>query len=139
MATRPSTKSTRPAAGEAQLIDLHAWLFVLREKWWIIALCFFGTLALAGTYLIRKVPVYTATTIVQVTEDADNVINIQDVAQDNFKSDIALKSVEGAMNSSSLLPRHTGPAPPPLVTRSGAPGPGNGRTKISVSPSLVAA
>jgi capsular exopolysaccharide synthesis family protein len=105
MATRPSTKSTRPAAGGAQLIDLHAWLFVLREKWWIIALCFFGTLALAGTYLIRKVPVYTATTIVQVTEDADNVINIQDVAQDNFKSDIALKSVEGAMNSSSLLLR----------------------------------
>ena len=105
MATRPRTKSTQPPASEAKLIDLHAWFFLLREKWWIIALCLFGMLALAGTYLLRKGPVYTATTIVQVTEDADNVINIPGVAQDNFKSDIALKSVEGAMNSNSLLLR----------------------------------
>ncbi len=105
MATRSRTKSTQPPASEAKLIDLHAWFFLLREKWWIIALCLFGMLALAGAYLLRKVPVYTSATIVQVTEAADNVINIPGVAQDNFKSDIALKSVEGAMNSNSLLLR----------------------------------
>lgn len=106
MAKPRSTKSNQTATDEARFIDLHAWLFLLREKWWLIALCLFGMLALAGTYLIRKVPVYTATTIVQVTEDTANVMNtIQDVNQDNFKSDIALKSVEGAMNSNSLLVR----------------------------------
>lgn len=102
---RTKSGSAQPASGEAKAIDLHAWLYLLREKWWLIALCVLGMLGLAGVYLFLKTPVYTARTIVQVTEDAANVINIQDVNQDNFKSDIALKSVEGAMNSNSLLLR----------------------------------
>ena len=101
------TKSTtaQPASEGPKVIDLHAWVYLLREKWWLLALCVLGMLALAGVYLFLQTPVYTAQTIVQVTEDAANVINIKDVNQDNFKSDIALKSVEGAMNSSSLLLR----------------------------------
>jgi polysaccharide biosynthesis transport protein len=102
---RTAFTNTQPASEDAKAIDLHAWLFLLREKWRLIALCLLGMLALAGVYLFLKTPVYTAQTIVQVTEDAANVINTMDVNQDNFKSDIALKSVEGAFNSNSLLVR----------------------------------
>ncbi len=104
MSSRRS-KETTAISEEPRTVDLHVWLFLLREKLWLIALCLCATLALAGLYLFMKTPVFTAQAIVQVTEDAANVINIQDVNQDNFKSDIALKSVEGAFNSQSLLLR----------------------------------
>ena len=44
-------------------------------------------------------------TIIQVAEDDSHVIDIKAVDQENYKSDIALKSVEGAFNSNSLLVR----------------------------------
>ena len=103
---RRTAATTAPHASEdARAIDLHAWLFLLREKWVLIALCVLGALALAGVYLFLKTPLYTAKTVIQVAEDATNVINIKAVDQENYKSDIALKSVEGAFNSSTLLLR----------------------------------
>lgn len=107
MSQRRRTASTtaQHASEDAKAIDLHAWLFLLREKWRLIALCLLGMLALAGVYLFLKTPVYTAQTIIQVAEDSANVINIKAVDSENYKSDIALKSVEGAFNSNSLLVR----------------------------------
>lgn len=105
MRQSPESNKSHRASEDAKSIDLQAWLFLLREKWWVIAFCLLGTLGLAGVYLLLKTPVYTAQAIVQVTEDAANIINIQAVDQENYKSDIALKSVEGAFSSDSLLVR----------------------------------
>ncbi|MCE9611992.1 MAG: polysaccharide biosynthesis tyrosine autokinase [Chthoniobacter sp.] len=105
MSTRRNTKSAQLMSDETKAIDLQAWLFAVREKWWIIALCLLATLGLAGAYLVIKKPVYTAQAIVQVAEDDAKVINIQSVDSENYKSDIALKSVEGAFSSNSLLVR----------------------------------
>ena len=106
MATRSSASTaTRPPSDDAKAIDLLAWLFLLREKWRLILLSVLGMLALAGVYLFLKTPVYTAQAVIQVTEDATNVIDIKAVDPENYKSDIALKSVEGAFNSGSLLVR----------------------------------
>ena len=106
MATRRRTASiTATASDDAKIIDLHAWLFLLREKWRLLLCCQFGMFALAGAYIFIKAPVYTAQAVVQVAEDDTNVINIKTVDQDNYKSDIALKSVEGAFASNSLLAR----------------------------------
>jgi capsular exopolysaccharide synthesis family protein len=108
MANRRSASSA-PAAdstqGDSQSVDLHAWLYVLGEKWRIIALSVFGMLALAGAYLLWKAPVFTGVAVVNVQEDPTKVIQIQDVSPENYKSDEALKSVESAFNSNSLLLR----------------------------------
>ena len=105
MPTRRHSATAQPAPDDAHAIDLHAWLFLLREKWGLILLCLLAMLALAGAYLFVKKPDYTAQAVVQVSEDSSAVINIKDVNQDNYKSDEALKSVESAFNSNSLLAR----------------------------------
>ena len=107
MSQRRSTASAtaQHTSEDAKTIDLHAWLFLLREKRLLIALCVLGMLALAGVYIFLKTPLYSAQTIIQVAEDSTNVINIKAVDSENYRSDIALKSVEGAFNSNSLLLR----------------------------------
>ena len=109
MATRRSSTSSpeenRNPAGEARAIDLHAWLYVLREKWWLVAVCILGALALAAVYVYVTTPLYRAQAVVEVEEQTQNIVNIQDVANDNYRTDAALKSVEGSFNSDSLLLR----------------------------------
>ena len=105
MPTRRHSATAQPASDDAKAIDLHAWLVLLREKWRLFVLCQLGMLLLAGVYLLIKNPDYTAEAEVQVAEDAAKVINIQEVNPDNYKTDEALKSVENAFNSNSLLAR----------------------------------
>ena len=105
MSTRRHTATAQSSPEDTNAIDLHAWLFLLREKWRLIVLCEIGMLLLAGVYLLIKKPDYTAEAVVQVAEDSANVINIKDVNPDNYKTDEALKSVESAFNSNSLLAR----------------------------------
>ena len=109
MATRRSSTSSpeenRNPAGEARSIDLHAWLYVLREQWWLMALCILGTLALAAAYIYVTTPLYRARAVVEVEEEAQNIVNIKDVTPDSYRTDAALKSVEGAFNSDSLFLR----------------------------------
>jgi len=104
---RTSSESTsRSRLGdETRTIDLHAWLYLLREKWLFIALCVIGIPLVTFGYLRSKTPIYTAQALVEVEEQTANVVNIQDVNPNNYKSDEALKSVEGAFNSNSLLLR----------------------------------
>ena len=105
MTTPTEPQPARRTTEDVRTIDLHAWLYLLRDKWRFIAACIVGMLLLAGIYLFIKTPLYTAQALVEVPEDTANVVNIQDVNRNSYKSDEALKSVEGAFNSNSLLLR----------------------------------
>ena len=107
MSQRRHSASTaaQTASDDVKAIDLHAWLFLLRERWLLIALCLFGMLA-------RRAPIFTSKRrfisrgpSFRSPEDTTTIIDIKAVDAENYKSDIALKSVEGAFNSDSLLVR----------------------------------
>lgn len=101
---RPS-RAVKSAAEAAPSIDLLAWYHLLREKLWFIALCVALALAAGAAYLYITPKTYTSTAVVQVEQEATNIVNIQDVTREDLKSLEAVKTVEGALTSRSLMLR----------------------------------
>ena len=87
-------------------IDLHAWYYLIREKVWWIAGCGVATIALAFLYLKLTPPLYTAQCVVQVEQEARVMSSkLEEVNPEDFKTLESLKTVEGALESRSLLLR----------------------------------
>ncbi len=89
-----------------RMIDLLAWYYLLREKLWLIlggtALC----LSLAILYLKAVTPTYTAQCVVQVEQEARVMSGkFDELLPEDFKTLESLKTVEGALESRSLLVR----------------------------------
>lgn len=88
------------------MVDLISWYYLLRERWWLIALSLILFVGLAFTYLSVARKVYTAQCVVQVEEQA-RVLSGKtgEVNAEEFKTIEALKTVEGSLESRSLMLR----------------------------------
>jgi len=88
------------------VVDLLAWYYLLRERvFWIVAGVIFTT-ALAVVYLKVKRPIYTAQCVVQVEPESRVLsIKMEEANVEEFKTLEALKTVEGALSSRSLMVR----------------------------------
>ncbi|NBO67102.1 MAG: hypothetical protein EBU88_20040, partial [Acidobacteria bacterium] len=90
----------------APTIDLLAWLYLYREKFGWIILGLVVMPALAFLYLSVARKMYTAQCVVQVESEERLLSGKHDVSpEDEFKTIEALRTVEGALSSRSLLLR----------------------------------
>ena len=88
------------------MIDLLAWSYTLREKFWLIALGVIVCLGLATAYIVKTPRIYTAQCVLQVEQsDAKVMGKIEDINPEDLKSLESLKTIEGALESRSLLVR----------------------------------
>ena len=86
-------------------IDFRAIYYLLREKAWLICLCFllaaFGTAA----HLMRAPKIYAAHVVLQVEQEEAKIINIQRVQQEDLQSLESLKTVEQTLQNPAILAR----------------------------------
>jgi capsular exopolysaccharide synthesis family protein len=86
-------------------IDFRAIYYLLREKAWLISLCFllaaFGTAA----HLMRAPKIYAARVVLQLEQEEAKVINIQRVQQEDLQSLESLKTVEQTLQNPAILAR----------------------------------
>src|SRR5438093_13739594 len=89
----------------SERIDFRAIYYLLREKAWLIALCFllaaFGT----GTHLMRAPKIYAAKVVLQVEQEDAKIINIQRIQQEDMQTLESLKTVEQVLQNRALLER----------------------------------
>jgi succinoglycan biosynthesis transport protein ExoP len=78
---------------------------LLLSKWWLIGLIVVLCLSAAIAYLIVTPKVYESRAVVQVAQEAQKVVNIQDINQEDYKEADALKTVEQSLLSETLLLR----------------------------------
>jgi succinoglycan biosynthesis transport protein ExoP len=78
---------------------------LLWSKWWLIILVVVLIVSAAIAYLIVTPKLYESRAVVQVAQEAQKVVNIQDINQDDYKEADALKSVEQSLLSQTLLLR----------------------------------
>lgn len=103
MSTR--TSANRTSVSESPAIDLQAWIYLIREKLWLIALCVLLALGAGYVYLQIAPEIYTARSVVQVEQEATKVLDIKDITPEDLKTIEAVKTVEGALGSNSLMLR----------------------------------
>ena len=97
---------TRKALGDAgPTIDILSYYYLLREKWWVFALCLALTCAGAVVYILRTQPVFASTAVVQVEQKATTAVAFKDVLPEEYKNIEDIKTVEGALSSDSLMHR----------------------------------
>ena len=89
--------------GAALTPDFYAYWYLLRDRWKLIASCVLVGGALAAAYILNTPRTYTAQSVVQVEQQKRNVANIREISPEDFKSTEALKTVEQALTSSSVL------------------------------------
>jgi succinoglycan biosynthesis transport protein ExoP len=77
---------------------------LLRKSWLIILILVF-CLAAAIAYLIWAPKIYESHVVIQVQQEAQKVVNIQDINQEDYKQADALKTVEQSLLSKTLLLR----------------------------------
>jgi succinoglycan biosynthesis transport protein ExoP len=85
--------------------DFQEIFHLLKEKAWLIVTCIFVTLLLAGGYLMNAKKIYAAHTVIQVETSERKVVNIEEVRRDDLTDVSALKTVEQALSSPTLLLR----------------------------------
>ena len=89
----------------ARPIDFRAFYYTMRERAWIIALCFCVAAFATAAYLIRTPRIFASKVVLQVEQEEAKVINIQRVQQEDLQSQEFLKTVEQTLQNRTLLER----------------------------------
>jgi capsular exopolysaccharide synthesis family protein len=93
------------AVFNSERIDFRAIYYLLREKAWLIALCFLVATFGTGTHLMRSPKIYAAKVVLQVEQEEAKVINIQRIQQEDMQTLESLKTVEQVLQNRALLER----------------------------------
>jgi capsular exopolysaccharide synthesis family protein len=93
----PEESSSEPQA------DLHHLFQAVLDRIWILALCVVLTSLAAAVYLRRAPRIYQATATVQVEAEAQKVLNIQQVMQEELRSEASVNTIVQKLRSRPLL------------------------------------
>ena len=83
--------------------DLYLLVQAVLDRIWIIALCVVLASLAAAAYLRRAPRIYQAVATVQVEAEAQKVLNIQQVMQEELRSDSAVNTIVQKLRSRPLL------------------------------------
>jgi capsular exopolysaccharide synthesis family protein len=86
-------------------IDPQDIIRVLREKAWLILACAVVGGALGSAYITRSPRIFASREVVQVEQQAQNVINIQQVTSEELQSSEIVKTIEQNLVSLTLFDR----------------------------------
>ncbi|MEA3212781.1 MAG: polysaccharide biosynthesis transport protein [Chthoniobacter sp.] len=97
----------KPPAPAASLdgIDFHEIAYVLLEKAWLIVICVIIGGVLGGAYISRSPRIFGSREVIQVEQQAQKVINIQEVNPQETQSSELVRTIEQNLVSLSLLDR----------------------------------
>ena len=97
----------KPPAPAASLdgIDFNEIAHVLLEKAWLIVICVIVGSVLGGAYISRSPRIFGSREVIQVEQQAQKIINIQDVNPQETQGSELLRTIEQNLVSLSLLDR----------------------------------
>lgn len=115
--------SHQPSAGPAPL-DFERLLRPLLRRAWVLVLCVILGGAAAAVYVARSPKIYAGHEVVEVAQEAQQVIGFKDTRPEDYKSSEVLKTIEQTLSAGSLLLRvarvnHLEGNPTFLATRPG--------------------
>ena len=99
------TSSTQLSDASRLTFDFGYLCHLLLSKWWLIILVVVLCVSAAIAYLILTPKIYESRAVVLVQQEAQKVVNIQDINQEDYKAADALKTVEQSLLSETLLLR----------------------------------
>ena len=102
--------NTNPGASApsetASTFNFKVFYSLILRRSWIIALCFFGFLALATAYIVVATPLFESTAVLQVQKQQQLVYTPEDkdkAADDSASDDAELKTIEQGLQLDGLL------------------------------------
>ncbi len=102
-----NTKIQSAQLNDAQGLNLdfsHLWHLLLGKSW-VIILFFVLSLGVAIAYLLRTPKIYESRAVIQVEQEAPKIVKIQEINPEDYTLPEALKTVEQALMSDTLLVR----------------------------------
>lgn len=96
--------SHQPAAGPATLDFERLFRPILRRAW-VLILCVILGGAAAAVYVARSPKIYAGREVVEVAQEAQQVIGFKDTRPEDYKSSEVLKTIEQTLSAGSLLLR----------------------------------
>ena len=86
-------------------IDFHEISHVLLEKAWLIVICVIVGAAIGGAHISRSPRIFGSREVIQVEQQAQKIINIQEVNPQEMQSSELVRTIEQNLVSLSLLDR----------------------------------
>jgi succinoglycan biosynthesis transport protein ExoP len=86
-------------------VDYHVLYYIVRERAWIVVICFLVAAMATATILERAPRIYASKTVLLVEQEEPKVVDIQPVQQDEYQSLESLKTVEQTLQNKGLFER----------------------------------
>jgi capsular exopolysaccharide synthesis family protein len=99
-----SNRSTAPNEQRLQL-DFRSIYYSIRERAWLVALCFVVAGAAAFAYLKRTPQIFEAQVVLQVEQEEQKILNIEQVQSENLQTLELMKTIEQTLQNRALLER----------------------------------
>jgi capsular exopolysaccharide synthesis family protein len=99
--------SNRPAAPNEQILqlDFRSIYYSIRERAWLVALCFVVAGAAAFAYLKRTPKIFESQVVLQVEQEEQKILNIEQVQSENLQTLELMKTIEQTLQNRALLER----------------------------------
>ena len=97
------TDNPQTPAQDGKSFEFAALLEIIRERWWLVPLCFILSLGLGVLYIFVTPKSYLSQTMVEVEQSATKVLNVQDLISEDLKQDQVLKTIEQNLVNGEVL------------------------------------
>ena len=102
----PSHPNRSTAHNEQVLqLDFRSIYYSIRERVWLVALCFVVAGAAAFAYLKRTPKVFESQVVLQVEQEEQKILNIEQVQSENLQTLELMKTIEQTLQNRALLER----------------------------------
>jgi len=102
----PSHPNRSTAQNEQVLqLDFRSIYYSIRERVWLVALCFVVAGAAAFAYLQRTPKIFESQVVLQVEQEEQKIINIEQVQSENLQTLELMKTIEQTLQNRALLER----------------------------------
>jgi succinoglycan biosynthesis transport protein ExoP len=103
MTRSPSQRQT--STEQVIQLDFRALYYSLRERAWLVVLCFVLAGAAAFAYLKRAPKIFEAHVVLQVEQEEQKILNIEQVQSENLQTLELVKTIEQTLQNRALLER----------------------------------
>lgn len=107
MTSSPSHRSPAPSSSSDSVIqlDFRSLFYSLRERAWLVALCFVVAGGAAFAYLQRAPRIFESQVVLQVEQEEQKILNIEQLQTENLQTIELMKTIEQTLQNRALIER----------------------------------
>jgi capsular exopolysaccharide synthesis family protein len=103
--TRSQSSRTQTSSDQVIQLDFRALYYSLRERAWLVLLCFVVAGSAAFAYLKRAPRIFESRVVLQVEQEEQKLLNIEQLQTENLQTLELMKTIEQTLQNRALIER----------------------------------